>query len=180
MAKAKKESHLHVRRILHPEDFSTSSARAREYAHALAQLTGAELHVLHVLGYPEGVRTSEAEVRRGLAAARARLGELCEPLGEVKTVVRLGSAHVEIARYVREAGIDLVVIGSVGLSGEGSIGSTAEKILRAVDVPVLTIKAEASRGRRRCALCGAESGDVLCDACKDRVRGDAAGRRRGL
>lgn len=172
-------------RIVHPTDFSRSSARAYDYALLLARLTGAELHVMHVVPYPEELRPSEAVIRQAVTDAEKQLAALPGASMSAAPViaVRIGSPDREVIRYAREVRADLVVIGTVGLSevGAGGVGSTAEKVIRGLAIPVLTIKAPpaAKAAGRRCALCGGAAVDVLCDACKDRVRGEAVSRRRG-
>jgi nucleotide-binding universal stress UspA family protein len=53
-----------------------------------------------------------------------------------------GEAHQVLPRFVREQGIDVVVMGTVGRSGVAGffIGNTAEKILHALTCSVLAIK----------------------------------------
>lgn len=44
---------LSIQRILFPTDFSDASQNARNHACAIASLLDAELHVLHVIQYPD-------------------------------------------------------------------------------------------------------------------------------
>jgi nucleotide-binding universal stress UspA family protein len=172
---------IRIGTILHPTDFSPSSDRALEWARALASLAGAELHLLHVVGYPEDLRPSETAMRKAVGEAEKRVRALA---GEgAQAAVRVGSAAHEIIRYARDEKIELVVMGTVGLHGEPGVpvGSVAEKVLRGLTVPVLTVKAPPPAKKaagRTCAMCGSAALDVLCDACKDRVRGEAVARRR--
>lgn len=176
-----------ITRILHPTDFSESSARAYDYARLLGRVTGAELHVLHVVGYPEELAPSQSQMRKAFVEAEKRLGAHVEPAGDdetVRSVVRVGSPARETIRYAREHKIDLVVMGTVGLHGDeggAPVGSVAEKVIRGLAIPVLTIKAPPTKAKtitRTCAMCGATAGDVLCEPCKDRVRGEALVARR--
>jgi len=175
-----------VARILHPTDFSPACDAALDYARLLARLTDAELHVVHVVAYPEGVEASESLLRKACGAARKRLADLCESLegaGTVTYAVRVGSPHVELADYVRAEKIDMVVMGTAGLRGDQSnpVGSTAEKLIRALDVPVLTVKSPrpAKAAGRVCSLCAKASSDVICDSCKEAIRGEAVFRKLG-
>jgi nucleotide-binding universal stress UspA family protein len=173
-----------VTRILQPTDFSPSSERALGYALLVAEATGAEVHLLHVVPCSQELPPSEKELRKAFLEAEKKLAAVAKPIdaARVVTAVRIGSAHAEVTRYVKEQRIDLVVMGTVGLSAEAHlpVGSTAERVIRAVAVPVLTVKGPvpSKASTRRCALCGAESIDVVCSLCKDRVRGEAATRHR--
>jgi nucleotide-binding universal stress UspA family protein len=173
-----------VSRILQPTDFSPSSERALSYAMLLADAMGAELHLLHVIACRDELPPTEKELRKAFQETEKRLAALAKRVeaARVVTAARIGSAHGEITRYVKENKIDLVVMGTVGMSAEKQlpVGSTAERVIRALSVPVLTVKglADATAPKRRCAICGCDSIDVVCDTCKDRVRGEAAIRHR--
>jgi nucleotide-binding universal stress UspA family protein len=173
-----------VTRILHPTDFSPSSERAFEYAELLREATDAELHLVHVIACRDELPLSEKELRRACQDGQHKLNALSNRAGGKKVVVAvcIGSTYGEIIRYVREAKVDLVVMGTAGMAADASVsvGSTAERVIRGLNVPVLTVKVARPHKAllRRCALCGEESGDVVCSGCKDRVRGEAASRRR--
>jgi nucleotide-binding universal stress UspA family protein len=64
------------------------------------------------------------------------------PEVEVETHVLEGNPAVEITRFAGENGIDLIVMGTLGKSGIDRIllGSTAEKVIRIANCPVLVIK----------------------------------------
>ncbi|MDH5776158.1 MAG: universal stress protein, partial [Nitrospirota bacterium] len=68
-------------------------------------------------------------------------------------LLREGKPFIEIARTVREEKIDLVVMGSYGgQTGDIShmfFGSTAEKIVRTVPCPVLTVPSSFKNLTRR-------------------------------
>ena len=177
---------VQVSRILHPTDFSASGERALTYAAMLCRATGAELHLMHVVIYPEVLAPTETAIKKACAAAEKRLADLAstiEGIESVKTAIRIGSPHVEVIDYVHQTKMDLVVMGTVGLTGDpgNPVGSTAEKVIRALDVPVLTVKAKpraAKAAGRACSMCAQASTDVLCTACKERIRGEAIMGRR--
>jgi len=175
-----------VSRVLYPTDFSPACTAALDHAVRLARLEGAELHLLHVVAYPEGVQTSEAALKDACGAARKRLEELGAGLVEVASVtfaVRVGSPHVEVIAYARAEKVDLVVMGTAGLSGDHAnpLGSTAERVIRGLDIPVLTVKSPppAKPAGRVCSLCAKPSTDVICDPCKEAIHGEALHRRFG-
>jgi nucleotide-binding universal stress UspA family protein len=57
-----------------------------------------------------------------------------------------GKPHVEIVRYAREKDIDLIVMGSHGLSGLEHVlfGSTAEQVVRESPCNVFVVKRPAA------------------------------------
>lgn len=139
-------------RILCPIDFSEVTDEIIAYAADLAGRYGSELHVLHVipnLNYftpyesfltPENLVAIEQnigrEVERDFQKVLAKLDR------EVVKVIRTGVTFVEIIDYIKEQGIDLVVMGTHGRSGIEHIliGSVAEKVVRKSPCPVLTIR----------------------------------------
>lgn len=61
---------------------------------------------------------------------------------EVETHVVEGNPAVEITKFASDNGVDLIVMGTLGKSGIDRIllGSTAEKVIRIANCPVLVIK----------------------------------------
>ena len=137
------------RSILHPTDFSESSARALQYAIDLARDYGATLALLHVWQEPAAI-FSTAEPIAGLdpaelrAEAKARLDAVPTPDGVVveRHFVE-GEPAKEIERFANDRTTDLIVMSTHGRSGISRlvIGSVAEQVLRHAPCPVLTIKA---------------------------------------
>ncbi len=140
---------IKLERILVPTDFSDSSAQARAYACELASRFDAEIHLLHVAtpimppGYMGAVPQEWLHPEEN---ARRELEEWDDPrLGEAKGVVRTtvaGTPFIEIVRYARDREIDLIVMGTHGLSGlaQTLIGSVAERVVRKAPCPVLTVR----------------------------------------
>ena len=140
------------KKILYPVDFSDYAEEILDYAVTIATRFGAELHLIHVipnLNYftpyesfltPENMvaieRNIEGEVERDFEKLTK---DLAIP---VVKVVKTGVTFVEIIDYIKEAGIDLVVMGTHGRSGIEHIliGSVAEKVVRKAPCPVLTIR----------------------------------------
>jgi nucleotide-binding universal stress UspA family protein len=61
----------------------------------------------------------------------------------IEQTVRTGTPSAEIAAYVEDAGVDLVAMASTGqgsLTGQ-LLGSTTDRVVRSVDVPVLVVPA---------------------------------------
>ena len=61
---------------------------------------------------------------------------------DVETHVLEGNPAVEITKFANDNGVDLIVMGTLGKSGIDRIllGSTAEKVIRIANCPVLVIK----------------------------------------
>jgi nucleotide-binding universal stress UspA family protein len=172
-----------VREILFATDFSPSSDAAARVAAAYARGLGARLHILHVAASKAG-------------AAPSLLSPAADWLGAdvpVRTAVRRGVPAAQIVRYARRAGIDLIVVGSHGRTGvtRALLGSVAERVARTAPCPVLTVpagfRADAQRApketsppepeRRRCLVCASASEDLICEACRARIRGEAVERK---
>lgn len=135
--------------ILIPTDGSQEAKKGEDHGTELAASVGATVHSLYVAeegGNPwdrdsmESQQEAAREYGKGIAG---EVAERCEELGVDCTVaVEVGpDVHVEVDEYVEEHDIDLIVMGS-GYRGRmgGLLGSTAEKILRTVEVPVTTIR----------------------------------------
>lgn len=143
-------------KILVATDFSTDSGRALEHALELARLCKAKvslLHVLDVLGDntgEEGVLSQavveEVEDDR-LACATERIQNQLDSFPqakevEVDTSIREGIPHEEILKEAQEQRVDMIVIASLGQSGnvQYSIGRVARNVLKGAECPVLLTK----------------------------------------
>lgn len=139
--------------VLVPTDGSEASQRATEHAVSIADRQGATLHVLHVVdagpdSTPDGGGGLNADdLREGGESAIEAVTERAECAGvAVETFVDAGVAYQSIVEYVDTNDIDLVVMGTRGRSGihRFLLGSVAEKVLRTVDAPVMTVKPDLS------------------------------------
>ncbi len=143
-----------IERLLVPVDFSDYSREALRYAHEWAILYDAAIDVLHVVEedlhpafYVGGV-TSIYDAQPDLdEKVTAKLTEFVdEVLGTPDRVtphVATGSAPSAIAEFVEDQAIDLVTLSTHGRTGMERffLGSVAEKVVRHVSCPVLTVKA---------------------------------------
>lgn len=94
----------------------------------------------------EGQRVTEEELREQMEANAAEIAEqAADELGGVatETVVDSGDPAQAILDQA-EAGIDMIVMGTHGREGldRFALGSVAEKVVRAADVPVVTLRQE--------------------------------------
>lgn len=164
-----------VKEILVGTDFSEASAAAVRVAHAYARAFGARLHVFHVT-WPDEYGVTEL------------LAQIVEELGAtipVTVASARGDAADEIVAYARLHGVNLIVVGTHGRTGFSRtlLGSVAERIMRTAPCAVLTVPAavatplEEARvlppSVHRCLVCSKVSGDLVCEPCRARIRGEA-------
>jgi nucleotide-binding universal stress UspA family protein len=81
--------------------------------------------------------------------AVGRVKEADGPGVEVETHVLEGNPALEITKFAKDNGVDLIVVGTLGKSGIDRLllGSVAEKIVRIAPCPVLVIKSEKQSGK---------------------------------
>jgi nucleotide-binding universal stress UspA family protein len=145
---------LPFRNILCPTDFSPSSRLALAKAGDLAAHFKAKLYVLHVVAAignelgAEAVTLSDYQ-DAALVEAQNQIVEEIEcvvPQGvDSQVSARLGGDEAEeIVSTAREAGVDLIVIATHGVTGwrHFVFGSVTEKVLRSAPCPVLVIHGE--------------------------------------
>lgn len=137
--------------ILVAVDFSDASARALDYALALAQKFHSQLTLLHVVEppvYSSNPLLAPPITEEGhedlLAGGRDRLKKLKQRAAShgvaTEALVRMGRAQSDIADTARAIGADLIVLGTPGSAAKQSLlGGTAERVLRHSDCPVLSV-----------------------------------------
>ncbi len=171
-------------RILVPTDGSTEGERAVEHALALATVHGASVHALYVIntasyaGMPmetswEGV---DDLLRADAETAVEAVNELAAGRGvDVTTAVVDGSPSREIVRYAEAESCDLIVMGTHGRGGIDRLllGSVAEKVVRASEVPVLTVRVAETRAESGTAVEDAAAEDTAADT--DAAEGNVVG-----
>lgn len=134
-----------LQRILVPVDFSDCSSKALQYAVPFAKQFGAALILLHVVEpYPAVPEMAPYDVEI-VQDGRATLEKLRKSIDEavhVKTLLRTGAAHTEIAYAAEDLEVDLIIISTHGRRGltRLMLGSTAEKVLRYAPCPVLIVR----------------------------------------
>lgn len=142
-----------LRKLLFPTDFSEPSEAAWGYALTLAREFEAEVVLLHVV--PEPPRLAEAYemgftperfIQAATEEAKRLMADLMAKAADWKVAitpkVRQGVEFREIIDAAREAGADMIVMGTHGRTGlaHALIGSVAEKVVRRALCPVLTVK----------------------------------------
>ncbi len=134
-----------IRSILVGSDLSERSDAAVRGAAAMAELTGAELHVLHAYE-PEAERTEEPatfperieEAERALDAQLRRVVPSRVPIASEKIEVFL--PHKAILDRAEQVSADLIVLGRhKNGSSRGILGSTADRVVHEAAVPCLVV-----------------------------------------
>jgi nucleotide-binding universal stress UspA family protein len=135
---------IRIKKILYPTDFSSYSNQAYFHAIALAENHGATLTVLFV--YSSDVQTP-GSTGNELADRHYWQNQLeqirpVNPGISVRHMFLEGDPSTEIVRYGRDAGIDLIVMGTHGRTGVERLlmGSVAEKVMRDASCSVLVVK----------------------------------------
>jgi len=141
------------RKILIPVDFSQPSKKAIAWAFEYAQKVPAQLHVLHVVekhlqfsDLSAGMDTLKSELEEIRTEAESQLSQLAstqrQSVGQVRQHVATGKPADEIVRVATELGVDMIVMGTHGLTGVERviIGSVAEKVVRRAPCTVVTVK----------------------------------------
>jgi nucleotide-binding universal stress UspA family protein len=132
---------IRVRKILYPTDFSSYSNQAYFHAVAIAENHRASLTVLFVYT-PELGLAGGADADRGYWQNQLEQIRPVDPGIPVHHVMLEGDPAAEIVQYGRDAGIDLIVMGTHGRTGLERLlmGSVAEKVMREATCSVLVVK----------------------------------------
>ena len=124
-----------ISRILYPTDFSSYSNQAYFHAVALAETHGAALTIMYV--FKPGSDGDKSYWRGQLEQIRPSNQKI-----PVDHVLLEGEPAEVIGRYVADKGIDMVVMGTHGRTGQERLlmGSVAEQTLRTAPCSVLVVK----------------------------------------
>lgn len=144
---------LSIKKILVPIDFSELSLSALEYAAFLARTTDAEITLLHVHeSYQTNTRLDLAIdfneiIEKGIADKIEEIKLTNKNLWGVKIASRVvsGKIHQQIENTAKEQRIDLIVMGTHGVSGITNIGkyiigSNAYRTIQNAPCPIITLK----------------------------------------
>lgn len=148
-----------MKKILVPIDFSEYAINAYNFACELADKSGGEISLIHVLEYPAftsfntvGEVTADTMTDAYMIELVKNAKEQLEKLTfnkkfsslTINYKVEVGNPYEKIAAVIDEAEADLVIMGTQGASGirELFIGSNAEKVVRFSKCPVITVPGE--------------------------------------
>ncbi|WP_254525488.1 universal stress protein [Natrinema caseinilyticum] len=138
-------------RLLLPTDGSDGAAIATEWGIALAARLGSSVHTLYSIDTSPLVDTRERDEL--LAALEQRGEEAIDAVRErgeeadvsVSGSIVTDSPVVEITSYATDHDVDLIVMGTHGLTGIGQwfLGSVTENVVRQAEVPVFCVPVSA-------------------------------------
>lgn len=142
-----KSHEFNVKTIMVATDFSDASYGARTYARQLAQRFSAKVLLVHVVEESERQGAGQAElplpVRIDMAEDQMQKMVAALQFDNVRSamIVRPGNIRQTILDLIKERDADLLIIGtrSKDHKPEDQLGSVAEKLLRDVPCPVLTV-----------------------------------------
>lgn len=136
--------------ILVPTDGSDGATAAVETAIEFARLTGAAIHVVHVVdirgiglgGGQETVYNALEEIGEE-AINEVREQAKANDIRSVEASLLTGTPAGSIVDYVEDNDIDCIVMGTHGRTGVKRVllGSVTERVIRETEIPVLTVKA---------------------------------------
>lgn len=131
---------IRIQKILYATDFSSYSNQAYFHAVALASTHGASLTVLFV--YTPDMASPGESGDLGYWQNQLEQIRPVDAQIPVRHVLLEGDPAAEIVRYGRDAGMDLIVMGTHGRTGLERLlmGSVAEKVLRDASCSVLVVK----------------------------------------
>lgn len=149
-----------IRRIVLATDFSECSMPAVDYAVAMAQKFGAELHLVHIFEQPFFSHTGVSEtvrpeldrwIRDLREEARDRLKKMVSDIAKEKVKAEIvlcdGNPYQEIGKVAADLPADLIVMGTHGRTGITHLlmGSVAERVVRHAPCAVLTVRSPKAR-----------------------------------
>ena len=147
-----------MKKILVPTDFSNEANYALDLAHDLAKKEGAEVLLIHIVEVPASYGfSSMGEVYSNLSMEDAYTVQLLKKTKEklqkvvnddkyadivLNAEVFMGNTFDNISKQITENEMDLVVMGTTGISGldEVFVGSNTERVVRTAKCPVITVK----------------------------------------
>ncbi|MCD6595651.1 universal stress protein [bacterium] len=142
-----------IKTILVPTDFSELSKIALPYAIDIAKKYSAKVVIFHVFDeellspiFFEAGGKAEKYFNHLKNDFDSAIKQLLDGIDtgdlEIEAHLANGSPFVEILRYVKENGVDLVVMGTHGRSGisHAFLGSVTEKVMRKSPAPVMIVR----------------------------------------
>jgi len=138
--------------ILYPVDLAETSLKIIPFVRTMADKFQAKIHLLNVVQDLENLSgfyvphpSLEIFAKELNTAAQEKLRQFHDEhmadMPDVEYATILGDPAEQIVKYVKDQGIDLIIMGTHGKKGLDKLifGSVAEKVVKMSPVPVLTI-----------------------------------------
>jgi len=145
------------RSLLIPVDLAPASDRVVGRVALLPLAEEARLTLLHVVPKslpPRAQRRAEADAQKALVAEATSLARRLPKGVNIEPIVKVGTPAVEIAKRAATPKVELIVMGRGGGRAlrDVFLGSTAERIIRRGQLPVLVVRLPPRGPYRRPAL----------------------------
>ncbi|MEI8204546.1 MAG: universal stress protein [Bacteroidota bacterium] len=150
-----------IKRILVPVDFSETSSTATTNAMILSQLLKAEVYLICIIEnnwhhYSRMIETQsspptkldiENVIDKEMVLMQEKISKTFDIVPEIH--IASGNIHTEIIKFSIKNEIDLIVMGTHGVSGynELFIGSIAQRVISLSELPVLTMQKGCNKPR---------------------------------
>jgi nucleotide-binding universal stress UspA family protein len=141
-----------AKKILLAVDGSEESARAATAAFEIAEMTDSKLFIVHVVPTPivkQVMLMTDGNMDEILVKYSIKGEKLLEGVRaaakeynlDIELILDRGSPSERLLALTNDKGVDLIVLGSKGLSGARTgLGGASERVLLDSNVPVLVIK----------------------------------------
>ncbi len=145
------------RSLLVPIDLTPSSDRVLGRLSLLPLADDAQVTILHVVPGslpPRERRNAQRDANKVLANEAQHVRSSLPKHVRIHRLVKVGSASKEIAAYATNVNADLIVMGRGGgrVLRDAFLGSTAERVIRQAQLPVLVVRLPPRATYRRPAL----------------------------
>lgn len=134
------------KKILVTTDFSDNAAVAFPHAVRIAEKTGAEINLIHILSFDQFEKAEQDRSLKKIREDRIRLVEkehFHKFKGKINSevIISQDSPHEAIFKYVKENPVNLIVMATVGRTGLNylMLGSTTANVVRHVETAVLSV-----------------------------------------
>jgi len=132
-------------RVLCATDLLTRSDRAVSRADAIARELGAQLLLLHVVDAAESALDTHRRGARARSILNAHARKLARSGNGAQVSIRAGRPHQIIADVAIKWDADLIVLGPYRRRfGDSFRGTTAERVIRIADRPVLVVNRDSA------------------------------------
>ena len=142
-----------MKKILVPIDFSVQSEYAIKLASKIANKTGVEVHLLHLLELPKGHVDMGSGSNFGIPQSMYYIQKIKEKIGKIKKqffsldtivkyAIRFEKPSEGILKFSNKINADLILMGSEEktIFDELVIGSNIKRVVKKSNIPVLVVK----------------------------------------